>query len=254
MPSYGVKAGISDEELDRIRDIDIDFFEIYTRPEDVKNPRSLRKSIDQIKYFQSETDYDVRGVHMPRVNWSDEGLEAAYRTSQIASELDTYTILDSTEIPMTWMAGNEGKSLADEFDYPSPVAVENQAASSAPWFRKNVLENGYNTLIDTAHLRTSVEDSKYYHNTLAEWITEYDSQIQGIHFVNSSEEMDGYALNSDKGVIDMEETFYQLQNLLDDDTPVILEFENNGDQKQANRTITAWKDSFPPLAHSQDRV
>jgi len=191
------------EELKRSRERGFDKVELYTQK---KHLDKMDETLENIR----ESEVEVVSVHTPHVHIDDD---KAYfwLADYLCNELDAYLVFHSQYIHHTHIP------MLEELDIKSDYGYENNPGCSLRHVEENILKQGHDMVLDTAHFYMAEED---YVQEIGYVLDEYSGQINLIHLCDSTLQEDG--LGFEKGSMDMEKVS-QVINDSDFDGILVLE-------------------------------
>jgi sugar phosphate isomerase/epimerase len=204
------------EELEKAQQRGFEKVELYTQKKHFDN-------IDETLETVRSSEVEVVSVHTPHVHIDDD---KAYfwLADYLCSKLDAYLVFHSQYIHHTHIPKLEEMDIKSEYGY------ENNPGCSIRHVEENILKEGHEMVLDTAHLYMA---EKNYVEEIERILEEYGDQINLIHLCDSTKEEDGLAFG--KGEMDMEKTAQVIDNSEFEGT-LVLEVMPK-DQKEAREKL-----------------
>jgi len=204
------------EELEKAQQRGFEKVELYTQKKHFDN-------IDETLETVRSSEVEVVSVHTPHVHIDDD---KAYfwLADYLCSKIDAYLVFHSQYIHHTLIPKLEEMDIKSEYGY------ENNPGCSIRHVEENILKEGHEMVLDTAHLYMA---EKNYVEEIERILEEYGDQINLIHLCDSTKEEDGLAFG--KGEMDMEKTAQVIDNSEFEGT-LVLEVMPK-DQKEAREKL-----------------
>ena len=204
------------EELEKAEERGLEKVELYTQKKHFDN---IDETLEKVK----NSDIEVVSVHTPHVHIDDD---KAYfwLADYFCSKLDAYLVFHSQYIHHTHIPKLE------ELDTRSEYGYENNPGCSIRHVEENILKEGHEMVLDTAHLYMA---EKNYIEEIERILEQYGDQINLIHLCDSTKEEDGLAF--EKGEMDMRKTAQAIDNS-DFNGTLVLEVMPK-DQKEAREKL-----------------
>ncbi len=173
------------EELESAKERGFDKVELYTTREHFDN---LEKTLEAVK----NAEVEVVSVHTPHVHIDDD---KAYfwMADYLCREIDAYLVFHSQYIHHAHIPKLEQLQIKSDYGY------ENNPGASEPHITTNILEEGHQMVLDTAHFFMAEEN---YIEGIEGLLSNYGDQIDLIHLCDSTMTEDGLAFG--EGEMDME--------------------------------------------------
>lgn len=173
------------EELEKAYERGFNKVELYTQKKHFEN---IDETIEKVK----NSEVEVVSVHTPHVHIDDNKVYF-WMADYLCRQLDAFLVFHSQYIHHTHIPQLE------ELDIQSQYGYENNPGNSSLHLEENILKQGYDMVLDTAHLYMG---EKNYVEKTEHFLNEYSSQINLVHLCDSTRTEDG--LGFGKGEMDME--------------------------------------------------
>lgn len=161
------------DALDAATDRGFEVVELYLEKDHLE---SIEDAITDIK----ASDVAVVSVHTPHVSLVEK--EYLLRADRLAAALDAFVVFHSRYLNHVDTSQLEKLDLSAEYGY------ENKTGVSVRHLEHMILKQGYDLVLDVAHLFMAEAD---YLGALEYLLTEYDNQIELLHLCDSTPVQDG---------------------------------------------------------------
>jgi sugar phosphate isomerase/epimerase len=195
------KSSPRQEEIRGVEGAGFDGMEVYLEREHLD---TYERSCEALR----ETDLDIVSVHTPHVAKEEQGyIEDA---SRLAAEFDARLVFHSSLIHV-----RDALEMGEGLEYED-VAYENDFGYSRPAVENLILEQGYDLVLDSAHLYVASDSFYDDFEALLE-------EASHVHLCDATVTRDGLPL--EEGEIDVERmvTLLEGSSYVDADRPVVLE-------------------------------